>query len=236
MKKRMFIVGVAVIALLVLSSFVSILNVQAQGLELKPTKDVTPGAKATEMAIQHATQGIGKGHQKMNYKGVIAAVDSTSLTLTLKDGSTVVFVITPDTIVRIPTLGQNATVADLYVGAQAHVRASFDGTNLNALVINTIPGKPLSIHRVGTVTEYLPGVSITIQDKDGNLFTFLVNTDTKILPEDLAAGLKAGSVVTIISPRDVAGGQLIAAGIVIHGSGGTPEASESPEPSESPTP
>lgn len=236
MKKRLFVIGAALIVLLVLTSFVSILTVQAQGLELKPPIDKTPGAMATEKAIEHATQGIGKGKQKENYQGTIAAVDSSSLTLTLKDGSSVTFVITSDTIIRIPTMGKSGSAADLFVGEQAHVRAMVSEGTLTALDINSIPGKPMKIHRVGIVTDYVPGVSITIKDKMGNLFTFMLTADTKILPKDRVDQLKVGSLVTIIAPRDVAGGKLIAAGIVVHPESKFQQPTETPTVTETPTP
>ena len=79
-----------------------------------------------------------------------------------------------------------------------------------------MPGKPTKIHRVGTVTAYSAGTSITIQDKDGNLFTFALTADTKILPPDTTRTLGDGARVTIISRRDPSGGPLTAQGIVVH--------------------
>ena len=158
-----------------------------------------------------------------NYTGMIGAVDTGSLTLTLKDGSSLVFTLTDQTEVRIPTLGHSATTADLKVGQQVTIRTTGDDSQgLVAAMILVIPGKPEKIHRVGIVTDYQPGVSITIQDKDGETFTFLITPDTKILPPDRASELVVGVYVTIITPRDVTGGPLTAAGIVIHPKAKTP--------------
>lgn len=216
MKKRMLIISVTVIVLLFLSSFVSVFSVQADAMELKPP-DKTPGAKATEKAIQRANEG--KGKQKVNYQGIIAAVSEASLDLTLADSTVVTFTLNESTQIKIPTLGKNATVADLVVGAQIKVRAQKDGDALLALSINIIPGKPVKVHRVGIVTEYTAGESITIQGKDGEPCTFLLSEGTKVLPADRAEELKVGSLVTIICPRDVAGGKLLATGIVVHPEG-----------------
>jgi hypothetical protein len=66
------------------------------------------------------------------------------------------------------------------------------------------------------VTDYQPGVSITIEDKDGNAYTYLLTEETRILPAEREEFLAAGSRVTIIAPRDVASVDLVARGIVVH--------------------
>jgi hypothetical protein len=157
-------------------------------------------------------------------RGTISAVDATSLTLTLGDGTSVSFVLNSSTIIKIPTLHGTGTWQDLSKGEQVIVMASLDASQqLVASMILLIPGKPELVHRVGTVTNYQPGVSITIEDKDGNSFTFLITPETRILPPDLASQLGVGSRVTIVAPRDVAHGTLTAAAIVVHPafSGGT---------------
>ncbi len=190
---------------------------------------------------------LAKG-KKFTYKGTVAAVDSASLSLALKDGSSLNFVVNGDTKIRIPGGTSGAVVTDITIGSNAAVQASKaeDGT-LTALRILVIPGKPLIVHRVGTVTEYVPGVSITIQANDGNTYAFAITTDTKILPEERAGLLAVGSRVTIISRRDVTGGPATAQGIVVHPSGtgptgvqteeskaSEPPATESPEATEPP--
>ncbi len=158
----------------------------------------------------------------------MAAAGDGSLTLILADGRSLTFVVTGDTKIQIPGTGSGSTLADVKVGAQALVQASkSENGSLTALRINIVPGKPQEVHRVGTVTAYTPGVSISIQDKDGDASTFALTPDTKILPQDRAAQLAAGARVTIISRRDVAGGKLTAQGIVIQPAG-TPGATEEP--------
>jgi hypothetical protein len=222
----------------------------------RKTPDHTPGA----MATARATEGNGNGNNNgqgndngnksgngnvnhpgkpSNFTGTISAVDPSSLTLTLGDGSPVTFILTADTRIKIPTLGGSATAADLRVGERVIVRATLQADqSLVASMILLIPGKPVIVHRVGTVTDYQPGVSITIQDRDGALFTFLLTPETKLLPAERASLLAVGVRVTIIAPRDVAYGTLTARGIVIHpaGSGGTGTPAASLTPSETPTP
>ncbi len=185
----------------------------------------------------------GKPHRKklFNYQGTINAVDASSLTFNAKNRFHATFVLNSDTKVKIPTLGKSATVADLYVGERVTVSAYEDqDKSLVASMIMAIPGKPVKIHRVGIVTDYQPGVSITIQSKDDGSFTFIVTDQTKILPPDRADELAVGVRVTIIAPRDVATGQLIAAGIVIHptleGKTKTPKTSVTPTVTPTATP
>ena len=79
-----------------------------------------------------------------------------------------------------------------------------------------MPGKPEKIHRVGVVTVYEAGKTITIEGKDGELYTFELSDTTKILPEERVDQLVVGAKVTIISRRDPTGGPLAAQGIVVH--------------------
>ena len=178
----------------------------------------TPGAKATEKAIEDALQQqAGNPHGKHeNYKGTVSAADSTSITLTLRDGSSVTVGLSADT--RIKFAGPKSFApASIQPGMNAMVQAIRDqGGNLIARAVMVIPGKPSKIHRVGTVTEYTAGSSITIQDKDGNSYTFALTGETRLLPAARMDTLAVGSRVTIIAPRDPASGGVTVKGIVIH--------------------
>ncbi len=170
----------------------------------------TPGAQATEHAGQH-----GK-HQ--NFRGTIAAVDSSSLTLTLRDGSSVSLILTADTRIKIP--GKPGSGTTLQVGMQAMAQAIADQNgNLTARAVMAIPGKPIRVHRVGTITAYSAGSSITITASDGNSYTFTLTGDTKILPTERAGELAVGSRVTIVAPRDPSSLGSTASGIVVHPAG-----------------
>ena len=177
----------------------------------------TPGAKATEKANDKATKQANNPHGKHeNYKGIVNAVDSTSITLTLRDGSSVTVGLSADTRMKFPG-PKNSTPGSIQSGMRAMVQAIRDqGGNLIARAVMVIPGKPSKIHRVGTVTEYTAGSSITIQDKDGNTYTFALTGETKLLPAERAGALAVGSRVTIIAPRDPASGGVTVKGIVIH--------------------
>ena len=177
----------------------------------------TPGAKATEKANENDTKQANKPHGKHeNFKGTVSAVDSTSITLTLRDGSSVAVGLSAETRMKFPG-PKNSTPGNIQPGMNAMVHAIRDqGGNLMARAIMVIPGKPSKIHRVGIVTEYTAGSSITIQDKDGNSYTFVISDETKLLPAERAGTLAIGSRVTIIAPRDPASGGTAVKGIVIH--------------------
>ena len=153
----------------------------------------------------------------VNYQGSIAAVDAGSLTLTLKDGSSLAFVLNEDTKIKITGLGPDATFADLTVGDSAAVRASEDETG--GLVASSVEVKlPKPKHYTGTVTDYQPGASITIQDKEGASLTFLITADTKIKfgRKDGKTALEVGSEVNIAALRESAGGTPTASEIKVH--------------------
>ena len=176
----------------------------------------TPGARATEKANDNTAKQADKLRGKHeNFKGIVAAVDATSVTLTLRDGSSVTVSLSGETRIKFP--GPKVATNSLQPGMNAMLQAIRDqGGNLVAHFVMVIPGKPSKAHRVGVVTEYSPGSSITIQTRDGSISTFALTAETKILPAERAEELTVGSRVTVIAPRDIAGGEAIAKGIVIH--------------------
>jgi len=213
-------------------------DVNEQG---KPEK--TPGAKATEKANERAAEGQSSGGgkpggKKSVYRGVVDDVGEDSLDLKLGGGEVLSFTVTSDTKIKVPTLGATATLTDVQVGANALVQAvEVEGGSLNALYIHVVPGKPEQIHRVGTVVEYAPDESITIEARNGMTYTFALTENTKILPAERADELEVGRRVTIISRRDVARGELTAQGVVVHPVvqvEGTP--THTPTPTNTPTP
>src|SRR5215213_886046 len=191
--------------------FISVLlltttQVLASPTHLPPAQNThaakTPGARATEKANEHATKQADAPHGKHeHYKGIVTTVNAASLTLTLRDGSSVTVGLRADTRVKFAGPKDSAPTA-IQPGMNVMVQAIRDQSNsLSASRIMVIPGKPSKIHRVGLVTEYTAGSSITIQDKKGNLYTFALSAETRLLPLERAASLGVGSWVTIIAPR-----------------------------------
>lgn len=182
-----------------------------QKVEDKATKQAE---KADDKATKQAEEKPPKGRHE-NFKGTVAAFDSSSITLTLRGGSSVTIALTTNTRIKFP--GNKSSAATIEVGMSAMVQAvRNENGNLTARSVMFIPGKPAKIHRVGIVTEYTPGVSITIQNKDGNAFTFMLTPETKLLPSNRAEALAVGSRVTIIAPRDPTTGGVTVTGIVVH--------------------
>jgi hypothetical protein len=170
---------------------------QTQGKGQKPDK-----------ALKHS----GK---KYNYKGEVASFDGTTLVITLKNGAEATLTVDENTVLKFP--GHKDATVELQEGDQVAAQAvKTEDESYLALRVTVIPGKPERVHRVGTVTEYTEGESIMVEAKDGSTTTFKIAPDVKILPAERADSLKVGSFVTVISPRDVAGGEVIAAGIVVH--------------------
>ncbi|HEY2980425.1 MAG TPA: DUF5666 domain-containing protein [Anaerolineales bacterium] len=195
-----------------------------------PPSGNTPGPPSTPPG-QSGQSHSGLNGKPENYKGTVAAVDASSITLTLGDGSPVTIGLNADTRIKVPGL-KGATTANIQVGMTAMVQAIRDeNENLIARSVMVIPGMPTKAHRVGWVTEYTPGASITIQAHDGVLYTFALTADTKILPAERAGELAIDSLVTIIAPRDPSGLGWTAFGIVVHPAGsGAGSAPPTPTP------
>lgn len=173
-----------------------------------PPAGVVPGAKATAHADKHGKPEMVRGL-------LTAFVPDSSITVQVADGSSMNIGLTPDT--KIHVAGPPSAGDTLTTGMQVVVLAFTDSTNaLVARMVVAIPGQPERVHRVGTVTTYTAGSSITILAKDGNNYTFSLASDVKILPQDRAGDLKAGALVTIIAPRVPTSAGWTATGIVVH--------------------
>lgn len=191
----------------------------------EPDAPAAPADKPGKSGEQH-----GNGQGKSNFNGSVTSVTDTGYVITLKDGTEITVTLDETTNLKVPTL-KDTTEYKLVAGQRVVMRTvkNEDGT-YSVVAAHVIPGKPEKIHRVGEVTDYVPGVSITIMGKDGKETTFALTDMTKILNGDETVELAIGSFVTIISPRDPSGGELTANGIVVHTEDSTVEAPEEPQP------
>lgn len=227
-----------ILTILLIAGALVLLSSQAvaapQSIEAKKTpagEDKAPGSVAAQKAEENALRKLEREAakatpkvKKENYLGTISAVDAGSVTLLLKDGSVLVFAVTEETRLAMPTL-KEATLEKFELGRKVKVRAiRAEDDSLTALSMTLVPGKPVKKYRVGIVTEYTPGESITIQAKEDKLFTYLLTEDTKILPSEREELLQVGAKVTIISPRDLTRLDQTALKIVVH-----PEADGEPD-------
>jgi hypothetical protein len=217
MKKATFILSM----ILVFSLF-TVTTSQVYG-SMSSTRDDSisaaglPGVKPTKKVNDHTPGPPDKTKGKpVNIKGIIASADAGSIVVTRSDGVSVTVMITADTRILVSSMGKGSGIANLLPGLQVGIQAIENDGNLTARSIHVIPGKPAQSHNVGVVSDYQPGISITIISRDGVAYTFRLIPDAKILPEERLSLLVAGAYVTVISPRDVTTTDLIATGIVIH--------------------
>lgn len=230
MKKKLvplIIVVLLISVMLITEAIASPMQPLANG---KPSK--TPGAQATanalKWAVKHPEKTKGTSVEKLvvkNFKGEVASFDTTQVVITLKDGTLVTILLTEDTLIKAPKLNPNKkpkvegaplVVPALQVGMKVSIKAVVQDSTITALKIRVIPGKPVKVYRVGVVTEYTAGTSLTVLSKSGGSSTFLLTATTKYLPAERMAELAVGRTVTVISPRDVTGAPLVALGVVIH--------------------
>lgn len=219
MKKPLLIFSLILVASLFMLATSQVYGSTSTAKDDSHTAGELTGVKPTKKPNDHAADPPGKDKDKgkpVNIKGIITSAGSSSLVITQADGSNVTVIITADTRIKIATLGKEGGIADLLPGLQVGIQATEKDGVLTARSIHVIPGKPVQSHNVGLVTNYLPGVSITIACKDGQSYTFILAPDVRILPAERLSLLAAGAYVTVISPRDVTTTELIATGIVIH--------------------
>jgi len=215
--KRIFIVLSMIVALFIISSQVIAAPYAIETKGTPPGMLKTPGAMATQKVEDRAAGVVGNPHGKHeNYKGTITAVSTSSITLALKDGTAITVALTAETRIRISTV-KAATIDGLKPGMTIMIQAiRGQDDSLTASSVVLVPGKPTKTHNVGVVTVYEPGVSITIQAIDEQLYSYLLTKETKILPVERLALLVVGVRVTTISSRDVTTLDQIATGIVVH--------------------
>ncbi|PKN99105.1 MAG: hypothetical protein CVU42_09575 [Chloroflexi bacterium HGW-Chloroflexi-4] len=139
--KRFLIVFTFITALFLVVSTLNISSASAIVAKKTPNGlQKTPGAMATQNAINHAAGIYGNPHGKpVNYQGIITTIDDVSITITLKDQSSVTVTITPETIIRFPR-GQASEDQLLTPGMTVMVHAILGQDDLlTARRINLIP-------------------------------------------------------------------------------------------------
>lgn len=178
---------------------------------------VAPGTIATDIASRLATMRANQKTIRSDHLvGTITAIDSNSMTLTLRNGSSVILLLSPNTRTIAIDQEGNARPGNLNVGRVALVRCVRDQNDLpTALVVLIASAQPIRIHLVGTVTEYTAGASITIQAMDGKSYMFTITERTDILSLKETDLLGVGSRVTIVTLRRASEVQSTALGIVV---------------------
>lgn len=145
----------------------------------------------------------GPQAKPVNYQGTLTAVSivsgSGTVTLTLRDASSVTVAVNTDSRINIP---KKNVVRTLTTGMRVNVRAISNGSGgWIANNIQMIPGQPLSGTFNGTLVSYTAYVA---PDQDGSLVisagspptTFKVDEDTQIVG-DAALLAVPGSLVSV---------------------------------------
>lgn len=188
----------------------------------RPTPGFTPPGKGgappgqeekTPEALENKESKESKGGQRHGVFGSVASKGSNSFTVTTKQGPVTVTV-TASTKFHIPR-NKKATLADLAVGDRVAVNGTPSAGGLVAKQVMVAPGRPTVQHRVGEVTAYTAGSSITIKTVQGDSETFALTASTTI-KNPKGSGVAVGDRVTVVSRRDPSTDTATASGIVVH--------------------
>lgn len=220
MKKKFFVV--ALIAVLI--TLLTVSTVLASPVPGNPEVKKTPQSQGNGNDKENgnsADKANGSAKDKnlkvVNYHGVVMSYSATSLTILLKDGSTVSFVMNEKSGLKLPTLSKTSTIANLQYNMRVVVHAYLDKTTgvLTVRSINVVPSTPLDYNLAGAVTDYQEGVSITITNADGTTTTYLIDATTQIILEDPTLVLGVDSQVVVILALNSTGDTPIATAIVV---------------------
>lgn len=145
-------------------------------------------------------QALEKRH---SFEGAIKSMVGTSLVVTTKKGEEA-FQVGSATQYKVPGV-KTAILSNFSVGYKVSVSTA--EVTVGSTVVQMaqrmtlIPAKPLKVSHTGTVTAYTANASITIQDKKGNSYTFIVNSNTKISLKKGIMGIVVGDRVSISAQR-----------------------------------
>ena len=243
-KKLIFIVLIAMlITLMTVTSVLAAPAPAADGAKKTPDASATekPGKGNSDSKPGNGGENGNKPtkspiYKVLNYQGIVMNVSAESMMLLQNDGSTVTLMFTPQSKVKVPTNSKNSTIADLQINMRVMVHAYMDVETgvIYVRSINVIPSVPAKYNLVGAVTDYQPGISITIADETGQTQTFVLTADTQIILQDPTLTLGIGSQVTIVTAlNDTAETPTAVAIVVIAPVEATVEPTEAP--TEAPT-
>ncbi|MEK7281735.1 MAG: DUF5666 domain-containing protein [Chloroflexota bacterium] len=166
--------------------------------------------EASRIVVSHP---IAKHHA---FLGTIKSKASASLVVTTKKQGDVTVNVNDQTKYHVPGV-KDATLANFKEGDKVAVLAVETASGNLALHVNLIPGRPMFVHRVGTIEAYVAGTSITLKDKKGQSSTVAVNGDTKIVLKRGATEVTVGEQAIVVAKRDPANDQFTAKAIMVFG-------------------
>ncbi len=237
MNKKWFTVIIVALLVVLLTTTTVLASPSQSGFEGKKTPaNSNPQAQKTKEPGGNSgnvvkTENPNKAFKTVNYRGYVVAASASSLTITTeKEKVVVTFMLTAETSVHIPTLSRAALITDIKVNDFVNVHGKLDTTTqiLTATSLNVVPGQTTGkngeeANPAGFVTEYLPGVSITLLNVKGETVTYLITEATQFLPLEAIDPIVVGATVVVV-PVDPAADPLVAATIIVS----TPQALGSP--------
>jgi Domain of unknown function (DUF5666) len=159
-----------------------------------------PHGKPTDVPGLNPALNPGNTLKRHGIFGTIKSLACPDLGVTTRQGD--VTVITDSTTrFHIPTK-RNGSCSDLAVEDRVAVNGTPTTDGLLAKQIAVAPGKPTIQHRVGIVTAYTAGLSITIKDVRGGTETFNLTSNTVIRGPNGTTNVAIDNRVTIVSRRD----------------------------------
>ncbi|MGE5265056.1 MAG: DUF5666 domain-containing protein [Acidobacteriota bacterium] len=181
----------------------------------KPNPGATPPGleRSTERGSNAPNTQQDKPNGRHAIFGTVTGKSGSTFTVSTKQGAVVVTV-TPSTRIHLPGK-RNATLADIAIGDRVAVNGTPTKDGLTAKQVAVAPGKPTVQHRVGKVTAYTAGSSITIETVQGKSETFAVNGQT-VIRNPKGSGVAVGDRVTIVARRVPATDTFTARAIVVH--------------------
>ncbi len=205
MRTKLISIGLAIVLMIVTVNLT---------LADKPTPGILPPGRSEVHPTPNAAVQAEKRGQRHGIFGTITSTGVDTFTVSTKQGDVVVVTVSANTKIHIPTK-RNATFADLSVGDHVAVSGTPTASGLAARQIAVAPGKPTIQHRVGKVTAYTAGNSITLQDAQGGSESFTLTAQTMIR-NPKGTGVAVGDRVTVVSRRDPSTDLFTASAIVVH--------------------
>jgi cytochrome c biogenesis protein CcdA len=173
-----------------------------------------PHGKPTQVLGLNPDLNPGNSLKRHGIFGTIKSLATPDFVVTTRQGD--VTVTTNDATRYHIQTKRNGGLSDLAVGDRVAVNGTPTSGGLLAKQVAVAPGKPTIQHRVGIVTAYTAGSSITIKDVQGGTETFTLTSDTVIRGPNGTTTVKVGDRVTIVSRRDPDSNTFTATAIVVH--------------------
>jgi hypothetical protein len=159
-----------------------------------------------------APPGPSADDLRFTYTGALAAIDSNELRLTLDDGSSLAFKLSPDTRVAWPGV-RGASLSALSGGLQVRVtierltpQSEWQVVRVRVLdqagADRSLAGAPLTAGVSAVAVAYTEAASLSARGADGATSRYALTAQTRILPAGQAAPAEGDRVLLLFKPGD----------------------------------